>query len=243
MTTGVSTHIDQDLCTGCGDCVAVCPARTLALVDGKARVVGDSSLHCGHCAAVCPVGAVEVTAIDPAQWRFDTFTLDERWLAHGATDVAALVRLMASRRSCRNYRPDPVPRPVLDDLVKIGTTAPSGTNSQRWTFTVLPTRSAVEALGGQVGAFFARLVRLSDKAWLRGGLALLGKPELAAFHRDYRDDVVEAMAEHARSGGDRLFHGATAAILVGSQPGGSCPAEVYARVTGRARVQPRVFEG
>ncbi len=225
MGRAVSTRIDPDLCTGCGDCVAVCPSRTLALVGDQAVVVGDESLHCGHCAAVCPEGAVTVGEIDPAQWRFATFTLDERWLPHGGTDVGALVRLMASRRSCRNYRAQPVPRPLLDDLVKVGTTAPSGTNSQAWTFTLLPDRAAVTALAAQVGAFFRRLVHLSERAWLRGLLAAVGKPELAEFYRGYHDTVVEALAEYDRSGTDRLFHGATAAILVGSRPGGSSPAE------------------
>jgi len=37
--------------------------------------------------------------------------------------------------------------------------------------------------------------------------------------------VKEAREEWHGSGKDRLFHGSTAAILVGSKPGASCPAE------------------
>ena len=89
-----------------------------------------------------------------------------------------LVRLMASRRSCRNYTNRPVDRDVLDDLIKIGITAPSGTNSQLWTFTVLPTRKAVVALGERCAVFFDRLNRMSENRYLRGFLKLIGKPEL-----------------------------------------------------------------
>ncbi len=35
----------------------------------------------------------------------------------------------------------------------------------------------------------------------------------------------EGLADWEARGRDRLFHGATAAILVGSRPGASCPAE------------------
>jgi len=37
--------------------------------------------------------------------------------------------------------------------------------------------------------------------------------------------VREALEEWHGSGKDRLFHGSTAAIVVGSRPGASCPAE------------------
>ena len=38
-------RLDRDLCTGCGDCIAVCPTGALALVDGKAALVFPDSMH------------------------------------------------------------------------------------------------------------------------------------------------------------------------------------------------------
>jgi ferredoxin len=94
--------------------------------DGTARVTGDRSLQCGHCVAVCPVDAVRVETIDEKSLSFNSFDLQNDWLPHGQSDTAQLVQLMASRRSCRNYSEQTVDRSVLEDLVKIGTTAPSG---------------------------------------------------------------------------------------------------------------------
>jgi nitroreductase len=47
-------------------------------------------------------------------------------------------------------------RALLDDLVKIGITAPSGTNCQLWTFTVIPTRKAVISFAGHIASFFSK---------------------------------------------------------------------------------------
>ncbi|HSO63225.1 MAG TPA: nitroreductase family protein [Desulfobacterales bacterium] len=221
----VTTVIDRDKCIGCGECVRVCPSQTLEMQDGKAVVTGARSLACGHCVAVCPVEAVRVEALDPHSFRFHTFACRTDWMPWGACDAGELVRLMASRRSCRNFTGEPVPRPVLEDLVKIGSTAPSGTNSQGWTFTTLAGRAAVIKLGNAVGAFFKRINRMAENPLLRHGLRLIGRPELAGYYRDYHQSVAEGLADWEERGRDRLLHGAPAVIIVGSLPGGSCPAE------------------
>ena len=221
----VTTVIDPERCTGCGLCVRVCPDQTISMHDGKAVVTGNVSMHCGHCAAVCPADAVCVGAIEPAALEFTTFELDDRWVEFGQGDVRELVRLMRSRRSCRNYRQETLSRDLLEDLVKIGITAPSGTNSQKWTFTIFPDRQAVLALGERIGKFFDRLNRLAEKKMLRNFLKAIGRPILDDYFRRYHDVVADALRQWEQKGHDRLFHGAPAVIIVGSRPGASCPAE------------------
>jgi Fe-S-cluster-containing hydrogenase component 2 len=54
-------EIDEEKCTGCGDCLIACAEGALALVDGKARLV--SAVYCdglGACLGACPEGAITV---------------------------------------------------------------------------------------------------------------------------------------------------------------------------------------
>jgi len=221
----VYTRIDPFLCNGCGRCIQVCPSQTLSLKNDKALVSGNQSLGCDHCAAACPADAVNVAAIDPAASRFKMFPSDDRWLPYGKFDISLLVKLMRSRRSCRNYTDRPPARDLLEDLVKIGIAAPSGSNCQHWTFTILPDRPAVQGLGDRIAVYFRRLNRLAENRFLRWSLKLIGKKRLDWYFREYYQAVEEALAEWKQSGKDRLFHGAPALIVVGSRPGAACPAE------------------
>ena len=163
--------------------------------------------------------------IDRDSLKFNTFAIENRWLPFGEFDTAELVQLMASRRSCRNFDERTVDRTILEDLVKIGTTAPSGSNCQNWTFTILPTRTAVMQFGNAILGFFKRINKIAEKRLLCRLLKIVGKPQLDNYYRDHYPSVQESIADWEQGGRDRLFHGATAVILVGSKPGASCPRE------------------
>lgn len=225
MSEKITTSINRSKCTGCGLCIGVCPDQTISMDGEVAAVTGSRCLQCGHCAAVCPVAAIEVGAIDPGSLLFNSFKLDNCWLEWGGFDPGELVRLMASRRSCRNYQDRPVGREILEDLVKIGTTAPSGTNSQKWTFTVLDRREKVERFAVRVGAFFRKLNKMAANPLLRFWSRLFSKDALGIYYRRYYDSVKKGLQSSEEEGRDLLFHGATAVILVGSEDGASCPAE------------------
>lgn len=60
-------QIDEDLCTGCGDCIVTCPTDALALVSGTActeftevavLAEPDACNYCGECESICPVEAI-----------------------------------------------------------------------------------------------------------------------------------------------------------------------------------------
>ena len=221
----VTTTIDETLCNGCGRCVAVCPSDTITMKGKKAIVTGTESMNCGHCMAVCPTGAIQVASLDPALSTFKNFEATSAWLPFGKGNIQELVNLMQSRRSCRNYKAKPVPKDVLEDLVKIGISAPSGTNSQQWTFTLLPDRLAVLQLVQWVANFFHKMNRTAENVYLRKGMQLLGKPELEFYFENFYEKIREGLALWEKEGKDLLFHGAPAAIVVGSKNDASCPAE------------------
>lgn len=53
--------LDEEVCDGCGLCIPNCAEGALRIVDGKARLVGDS--YCdglGACLGHCPRGAISI---------------------------------------------------------------------------------------------------------------------------------------------------------------------------------------
>lgn len=68
--------VDEALCAGCGECVAVCSFEALR-VDGTAEVIGLRCTGCGVCVPVCPQGALQLVRrdgeadppLDEAAWR------------------------------------------------------------------------------------------------------------------------------------------------------------------------------
>jgi ferredoxin len=182
---GNRIEIARDLCNGCGLCVTICPTGTISLIEEKATASGGESIFCGHCEAVCPREAIRIHEIDKEMSQYKTFTTEKQWLPPGKNNISLLVQLMASRRSCRHFTDQPVESALLEDLMKIGITAPSGTNSQSWTFTILPARKAVTAFAERLASFFEKLNATAEKTLLRMFLKLLGKGELEAYYRGY----------------------------------------------------------
>jgi NAD-dependent dihydropyrimidine dehydrogenase PreA subunit len=65
MATRTIIEVDQDLCDGCGACEIGCPEGALKIIDGKARLVGESLCDgLGACIGHCPHGAIRVIERD-----------------------------------------------------------------------------------------------------------------------------------------------------------------------------------
>jgi len=63
-------EIDEELCTGCGNCIVDCAEGALKVIDGKARVINE--IFCdglGACISGCPEGALEI--IERESLEFD----------------------------------------------------------------------------------------------------------------------------------------------------------------------------
>ncbi len=70
-TTNFMPHVDLETCTGCGQCVSVCPIEAMGLVSAhdpddprarRARVDPELCLGCGVCARVCPTDSISIEA-------------------------------------------------------------------------------------------------------------------------------------------------------------------------------------
>tara|TARA_B100000700_G_C14976280_1_gene824027 strand:- start:459 stop:659 length:201 start_codon:yes stop_codon:yes gene_type:complete len=52
--------VNEDLCYGCGACIALCPTNALELIDRLAIVEQEDCTLCEHCIPSCPVFALRI---------------------------------------------------------------------------------------------------------------------------------------------------------------------------------------
>jgi len=52
--------VDQSKCTGCGECVGVCPVEALTIKDSLCIVDDSNCADCGACLDVCAAGAMSL---------------------------------------------------------------------------------------------------------------------------------------------------------------------------------------
>lgn len=130
------TIIHEELCIGCGQCKRDCVACCIEIVNGKAKVQENICVGCGHCFAICPKNAVEL----------------QGWGEGGGEPVSApvdsdaLLGMMKSRRSIRQYQDKPIPPEIVEKLLEAGRYAPTAENQQTIEFILLDKqKAAVEA--------------------------------------------------------------------------------------------------
>ena len=52
-----------------------------------------------------------------------------------------------SRRTVRDYKPDPIPEDLLHKILQCARWAPSSSNTQKWSFIVIRDRETLKTLG------------------------------------------------------------------------------------------------
>ncbi|MFW6409860.1 MAG: 4Fe-4S binding protein [Halanaerobiales bacterium] len=50
--------INKDKCTGCGQCIDMCPFDAISLENNKAVIDASACRGCNQCIRACPVGAI-----------------------------------------------------------------------------------------------------------------------------------------------------------------------------------------
>lgn len=60
MATYFIREMDQDACTGCAECVDVCPVDAITIEDDFPSVDREWCIGCGICVARCPTGAAQL---------------------------------------------------------------------------------------------------------------------------------------------------------------------------------------
>jgi 5,6-dimethylbenzimidazole synthase len=105
-----------------------------------------------------------------------------------------LAKLFAWRRDVRRFKPDQVPSPLIEELVRTAALAPSVGNSQPWRFVIVETRSAREAVIANFNACNAAALASyeGERAALYASLKLSGLREAPVHLAVFCDHATEA---------------------------------------------------
>lgn len=164
-------RVDFGKCVRCGYCVADCPTCVLEMAEQGPRVREDQCIECGHCVSVCPTDAIDNTRTPRSgQEPFDAAKLPSK-------EQAAY--FLRTRRSIRGFLDKPVPHKLIDELLDLARTAPTGGNSQGVEFLVIHDRRTLKEITAAV------------MAWAEERQALAPRlASMVAFHRDRNWDNV-----------------------------------------------------
>lgn len=155
---------DADKCVHCGLCLDNCPFKCLEMgPDEVPRMKqGHGCFSCFNCLVACPSEAVSIVETYHVQGGFyDTGhppilpPRPPRDAAGQPDQWTTVERLILERRSVRNFKPDPVPEPLIERVLEAGRFAPSAGNHQPWRFIVITDRELLASLEAACQAVFA----------------------------------------------------------------------------------------
>ena len=199
----MTLNIDQESCIKCGKCVRVCPSdiftqeragETIGLV----RV--ESCIVCGHCVDVCPTGSVSHSEFPPEK----THTIDYSQMP----TPEQVMLLIKSRRSNRTLTSRPVPKEMLDKIVEAAHSAPTATNSQSLSFTVVTDPRKLRQVSEYTIGVFDSLAKLL----LNPVVKCVVKPFMKDVYKYV--PVFNRLKEEHKAGKDPILRKATALLLI-----------------------------
>jgi len=207
--------IDYARCVACGLCVKVCKGGPLDLHDG--RVTIDPARHfgcmaCGHCMAVCPRECITVTGRDlsPA----DMLAMPAR---EGHANYAALLALMQSRRSIRNYQDREVPHDVVERIIRAASSAPMGIPPSEVGVLVLEGREKVRRFKDALLVAAKSMKKTMSPFMLTLLRPFLGR-ETYQMMRTFVLPVLDTYLKKDAEGGDWFFYEAPLALYFYGSP-------------------------
>ena len=198
-------RIDRKRCTRCGLCVEDCTSRVFRMQEsGPVVVHPDNCNRCSHCLAVCPVRAV----IHPGLGEGHPPRIRR-------ADIRARVlrETARSRRSVRRYKPEAIPRELLEEILDTARFAPTASNAQNVRYTVITRPALLAQVSRRIFRFGDAVFRVFTLPPVERARRMLGSVKaLRSLERyganwmDYREQVEQ--------GRDLILHHAPVLLLL-----------------------------
>lgn len=204
--------INAEKCLKEGHCVAICCENHVFARDSREetpRVVNEGEcILCGHCMAVCPGDAIEHEGMDMAGFKAAGV---EKMPTPEETE-----ELFFTMRSIRHYKEKPVPKEVIDRLVKAGAMAASDHNGQDRQFYVLSDKDNIHELARIISKHYRGLLRFMGPRVLK--MVSPVAPELSAYLMGGLTDMRRIAKDFGRES-DPIFHHAPCVVVITSGKG------------------------
>ena len=189
--------IDADRCIVCSKCIDDCPNSYLFLENDEVCTGQKGCMECGHCYAICPQGAITMTNYD---------SIDEEVVLMSEINPETLLNAMKSRRTIRQFKPDPVEEEKIEKILEAGRYSPTGANRQMVSYTILGSkqREAEEIClslfrkGKKLGSAFAsylKRIEIDDDFFFKGAPLVIVVASKSTVDGGLASSYMELMAE------------------------------------------------
>jgi nitroreductase/NAD-dependent dihydropyrimidine dehydrogenase PreA subunit len=202
--------IDNEKCTMCGKCAAVCPAVVIEEKDGRMECVySDSCISCWHCVAVCPSDAVSCD-----EFPLEAFEIIPKTKT---PDYGAVRELLTRRRSVREFKDKEIPRETLEELIRVAAQSPTGHNAQSVKLTVVTNRELIDSLDTRILKNFNRMGGLLSNKAAKGLIRAFAGKGMAEDAASMKTTTARflALEGHGRL---HIFRGAPVLIVAHAGP-------------------------
>ena len=189
--------IDADRCIVCSKCIDDCPNSYLFLENDEVHTGQKGCMECGHCYAICPQGAITMTNYE---------SIDEKVVLMSEINPETLLNAMKSRRTIRQFKPNPVEEEKIEKILEAGRYSPTGANRQMVSYTILGSkqREAEEIClslfrkGKKLGSAFASYLKridIDDDFFFKGAPLVIVVASKSTVDGGLASSYMEIMAE------------------------------------------------
>ncbi len=199
--------INSDKCINCRKCIEVCPSAVFS--SGGVLPIVESAemcIMCGHCVDVCDQNALEHSDFPQSTQHaveYDKYPTPDQFLA-----------LLRGRRSNRAFLKQPVPTEYLHQIIEAAHLAPTASNAQNISYTLITKREDLQTIIDFTMNHFKGLYNLLTFPPLK----FLLKPFFGELYKKYVPAFQKMIEEH-KNGGDPILRGATAVIFIHTPKG------------------------